>query len=196
MTDLHRQIMDPLLPLDPIIFLPSATVIFSQASVILLPGGAVSQHALGHTPLPNACWDTHLPWPVHAGIHTPPAQCMLEYTPPLGRHPLGRHTPLGRQPPPPGQCFFFFFKIIFGGHKARFVFHPCRCFDRKRLSRNPHGNDVTFAITLNESESDFWRGVSPRPLDLPLLSEYEQHSEFPIPSFVMARKRLHFQLGS
>ena len=35
----------------------------------------------GRHPLPSACWDTHPLCPVHAGIHTPSAQCMLGYTP-------------------------------------------------------------------------------------------------------------------
>ena len=37
-----------------------------------------AQCMLGYThhPLPSACWDTHTPWPVHAGIHTPtPSAC-------------------------------------------------------------------------------------------------------------------------
>ena len=33
-----------------------------------------------HSPS-SACWDTHHPCPVHAGIHTCPAQYMLGYTP-------------------------------------------------------------------------------------------------------------------
>ena len=56
------------------------------------------------------------PCPVHAGIHTPPAQCMLGYTPPCSVH-AGIHPPaqcmLGYTPPcsvhagihtPPAQC--------------------------------------------------------------------------------------------
>ena len=37
------------------------------------------QCMLGFTPLANACWGTP-PCPVHAEIHTHPAQCMLGYT--------------------------------------------------------------------------------------------------------------------
>ena len=36
-------------------------------------------HAGIHTPLPSACWDTHLPGR-HPQGDTPPAQCMLGYT--------------------------------------------------------------------------------------------------------------------
>ena len=71
-------------------------VIFSQASVILSTGVGVCIPActgadtpLGKHPLPSsACWDT------------PPAQCMLGYTPPSppaataadGTHPTGMHS--------------------------------------------------------------------------------------------------------
>ena len=82
-------------------------VMFSQASVILSTGGGVcGRHPLGIHPHPHPQADTPTLWadtplgrqppgqkppcPVHAWIHplpsacwdTPPAQCMLEYTPP------------------------------------------------------------------------------------------------------------------
>ena len=50
------------------------------------------------TPLPSACWDTHLPCPVHAGIHPSPAQCMLGYSQQTSceqtgsTHPTGMHS--------------------------------------------------------------------------------------------------------
>ena len=44
--------------------------------------------------LPSACWDTHTPCPVHAGIHTnPSAQCMLGCGQQAGgTHPIGMHS--------------------------------------------------------------------------------------------------------
>ena len=48
-------------------------VMFSQASVILSTGGVCGRDFPGKAP-PG---QTHTPCPVHAGIHTPPAQCML-----------------------------------------------------------------------------------------------------------------------
>ena len=56
-------------------------------------------HPLGRYPLPSACWDTHppagihTPCSVHAGIHTPPAQCMLGYSQQAGgTHSIGMHS--------------------------------------------------------------------------------------------------------
>ena len=82
-----------------------------------LPGQTPGRHPLGQTPQAETpgqtspCpWDTHTPCPVHAGIHplpsacwdTPPAQCMLGYTPwwlaytPVATadsmHPTGMHS--------------------------------------------------------------------------------------------------------
>ena len=62
-----------------------------------------AQCMLGYTPLPSACWDTHIPaqciprytplFPVHAGIHIPPAQYMLGYGQQAGgTHPTGMHS--------------------------------------------------------------------------------------------------------
>ena len=52
-----------------------------------------AQCMLGNAlPLPSTCWDTH-PHPVHAGIHPPPAQCMLGYGHQSGgTHPTGMFT--------------------------------------------------------------------------------------------------------
>ena len=44
----------------------------------LVPGRGCLSHP---HPLGSACWDKHMLWPLHAGIQTPPAQCMLGYTP-------------------------------------------------------------------------------------------------------------------
>ena len=97
-----------------------AKVMFSQVSVCPQgvsasgPGRGVStpgplgRHPPGQTPpwqtprqtppwtdtpsLPSACWDTP-PCPVHAGIHTLPAQCMLGYGQQVGgTHPTGMHS--------------------------------------------------------------------------------------------------------
>ena len=64
-------------------------VMFSQASVILFTG----RRGVAETPRADTP-----PRPVHAWINTPPAQCMLGYTPPPtataadGTHPTGMHS--------------------------------------------------------------------------------------------------------
>ena len=48
-----------------------------------------------HTLLPSACWDT-MPYPVHAGIHTP-TQCMLVYGQQANSiHPTELHSCLAK----------------------------------------------------------------------------------------------------
>ena len=37
-------------------------------------------------PQPSVCLDTHTPWPVHAGIHLPPAATAAQGTYPTGMH--------------------------------------------------------------------------------------------------------------
>ena len=57
-------------------------------------------HAGIHLTLPSACWDTHHPCPVHAGIHTQKCQCMLGYGQQVSSmHPTGMHS-----------CFLFSIK--------------------------------------------------------------------------------------
>ena len=43
------------------------------------------------TPLPGACWDTHL-CPVHAGIHTPLPGACWDTVNERGMHPTGMHS--------------------------------------------------------------------------------------------------------
>ena len=77
-------------------------VMFSQASVshsVHMAEGGVWQTPWVGTPQadtsqPSACWDTHTPCPMHAGKHTPPAQCMLGYTLLLPSACWDTHTPL------------------------------------------------------------------------------------------------------
>ena len=98
---------------------------FLHLSVILLRGvGCVSQHALGRgcLPVPGECLP-HTPGQTPPQVDTPWA-----YTP-LGRHPLGIHSPeqTPSAPPPPQKmatavdsthptgmhscCFFFYYKL-------------------------------------------------------------------------------------
>ena len=104
-----------------------AKIMFSQVSVSpqdggglpLVPGGGVC-HPPGQTPFPGQAppgqtySPADTPCPVHAGIHIPPAQCMLGYTPqcmlgytsPLPSACWDTHTPLpsacwDTQPPCP-----------------------------------------------------------------------------------------------
>ena len=56
-------------------------------------------HPQADTPWADTPADTTIPWadtspcPVHAGIHTPPVQCMLGYGQQVGgMHPTGMHT--------------------------------------------------------------------------------------------------------
>ena len=72
-------------------------VMFSQTSVILFTRGGVcvadtpgqtppAQCMPGYTPPPSACWDSHPPRPVHAGICPQPATAVD------GTHPTGMHS--------------------------------------------------------------------------------------------------------